>query len=228
MPYPRPFYFIFFMLLAACAPPKAKVVAEANKLPTPPPRESARPALAEAKENAAKAAAEAQRARDNVDRAKLAAETAQQSLRKSLEEVRRLLAQRSAAESELQLLYTQLQILESEISLLIEDITQAKVALELEKKISANTRERLNLAESLTIEKEAEVAELRRLLAYSETLTAQATSAAQEAVNTAEKLRLQVGVEKGRASIWMRISMGLGAALLLAIGAHILRSYMRI
>lgn len=208
--------------------PKAVVVEEANKLPTPPSRESARPALADAVQNATKATVEAQRARDSVDRAKAAAGSAQISLQASLAEVRRLLAQRSASSDELQVIYNRLEFLEKELVAMLADITQAKDSLATEKLLSANTLAKLRAAEALTIEKDAEVAELRRMLKYSETLTSQATAKAQEAVTASEKFRLQVGVEKGRAKTWRNIAIGIGAALLLAIGAHILRSYMRI
>jgi chromosome segregation ATPase len=215
------------LLPVACAP-KAIVVPEANKLPAPPARESARPALADALQNATKATAEAQRARDSVDRAKAAAGSAQISLQASLAEVRRLLAQRSATSEELQTLYTKLEALEKELVTILADLTQAKDSLATEKLLSANTLAKLRTAEALTIEKDAEVAELRRILKYSETLTAQATAKAQQAVTASEKLRSQVGVEQGRAKTWRNIAIGIGAALLLAIGAHILRSYMRI
>lgn len=215
------------LLLVACTP-KAIVVPEANKLPTPPPRESARPALADAMKNAAKATAEAQRARDSVERAKLAAVSAQLSLQASLAEVRRLLSQKAASSEELLGLYTRLESLEKELVGMLADITQAKKSLAAEKLLSASTLARLQAAEALTIEKDAEVAELRRMLKYSETLTSQATAKAQEAVKASEKLRLKVGVEQGRAKTWRNIAVGTGALLLLAIGAHILRSYIRI
>lgn len=215
------------LLLVACTP-KAIVVPEANKLPTPPPRESARPALADAMQNAVKATAEAQRARDSVERAKKAANSAQLSLQVSLAEVRRLLAQKAASSEELQALYTRLEALEKELVVMLADITQAKSSLAAEKLLSASTLARLQAAEALTIEKDAEVAELRRMLKYSETLTSQATAKAQEAVQASEKLRVQVGVEQGRAKTWRNIAFGVGAALLLAIGAHVLRSYIRV
>jgi hypothetical protein len=179
-------------------------------------------------QNATKATVEAQRARDSVDRAKAAAGSAQISLQASLAEVRRLLAQRSASSDELQVIYNRLEFLEKELVAMLADITQAKDSLATEKLLSANTLAKLRAAEALTIEKDAEVAELRRMLKYSETLTSQATAKAQEAVTASEKFRLQVGVEKGRAKTWRNIAIGIGAALLLAIGAHILRSYMRI
>lgn len=215
------------LLLVACAP-KAVVVPEANKLPTPPARESARPALADAVQNATKATAEAQRARDSVDRAKHAAESARVALQDSLIEVRRLLAQKAASSDELQALYDRLEVLEKELVDLIADVTQARNSLAAEKLLSVSTLARLRAAEALTIEKDAEVAELRRMLQYSETLTSQATAKAQEAVTASEKLRLQVGVEQGRAKTWRNIAAGIGALLLLAVGVHILRSYMRI
>jgi len=215
------------LLLAACTP-KAIIVPEANKLPTPPPRASARPALTEALQNATKATVEAQRARDSVDRAKVAADSAQVALRASLVEVRRLLTQKAASTEELQALYIKLQALEKEMVTMLADITQARNSLAAEKLLSASMRARLQTAEALTIEKDSEVSELRRMLQYSETLTAQATTKAQEAVTASEKFRLQVGVEQGRVKTWRNIAAGIGALLLLAVGAHVLRSYMRI
>ena len=218
---------VIVCVLPSCTP-KAVVVPDANKLPTPPPRESARPALAEALQNAAQATAEAQRARDSVDRAKAAAESAQAAMKNSVAEAKRLHEQTTASENELLNLYNHLVEMERGMSLMTEDINKAKNALTAEKTLSASTLARLQAAEALTIEKDAEVAELRRMLTYSETLTSQATAKAQEAVIASEKFRLQVGVEQGRAKTWRNIAAGLGALLLLAIGAHVLRSYMRI
>lgn len=215
------------LLLAACTP-KAIIVPEANKLPSPPPRTSARPALTEAMQNAVKATAEAQRARDSVERAKATADSAQLSLQSSLAEVRRLLAQKAASSEELQALYTRLEALEKELVAMLVDITQAKNSLAAEKLLSAGMMAKLQAAEALTIEKDAEVSELRRILKYSETLTSQATAKAQEAVQASEKSKIQVGVEQGRTKTWRNIAAGLGVLLLLAVGAHILRSYMRI
>jgi hypothetical protein len=215
------------LLLVACEP-KTIVVPEANKLPAPPIRESARPALADALQNATKATAEAQRARDSVDRAKRAADSAQSALQASLIEVRRLLAQKAASSDELQALYNRLEVLEKELVAMIADLAQARNSLAAEKLLSVSTLARLRAAEALTIEKDAEVSELRRILKYSETLTSQATAKAQAAVTASEKFRLQVGVEQGRAKTWRNIAAGIGALLLIAVGAHILRSYMRI
>jgi len=128
----------------------------------------------------------------------------------------------------MQALYTKLEALEKELVAILADLTQARNSLAAEKLLSASTLAKLRAAEALTIEKDAEVAELRRILKYAETLTAQATAKAKEAVAASEKLRTQVGVEQGRAKTWRNIAVGIGAALLLAVGAHILRSYVRI
>lgn len=214
-------------LVVACTPRPVAPPLD-HKLPAPPQRESAQPALASALRAAAEAAAEAQRARDSVDRAQTAAATAQAAAKTSVAEAKRLLEQKTATENELLTLYNLLVEQEKGLSVLTADIGVARNALIVEKRHSGVTLQQLQLAETRALAKEAEADELRRLLTYSESLTAQATKTAKDAINASESLRTEVGIAKGSAKTWRNITYGTGVLLLLSLGAHVLRSYMRI
>jgi len=195
---------------------------------TPPPRVSASPTIDAALRSAAAASAEAERARDSVARAKASAAAAQIAFQISVAEAKRLHEQKSASENELLALYNALVAQEKDMNLLSVELHTASTALVTEKAHSAIVMNKLNEATKLAADKDAENAELRRVLEYSQGLTDQATKVANDAMANNLKLTADVGIEKGRTKTWRNITYGTGTLLLLSLGAHVLRSYMRI
>ena len=209
---------IFFA--TTCAPRPDHLSGGAIRLVKPPVTVSAGPSLDEARQHSAKADIEAARARDAVERTKGGIEEVNAAMNAAVGEANRLRKQKRATENELLALYNRLVAQEKRMRVLVDDIIDAEAALISERDLRQKVSAKLSEAEKLNAAKEAENAELRRLLESSEAQVAAYAKVSGDKDKQLSKLQGQVGIEKGKARMLFYITLGL-AALLLLIGAFL-------
>lgn len=205
------------LVMASCAP-SAPPLPSPTVMPKPVQAASATPALDSARKASADADLEAARARDSLAKAKASLSDINSAWKATTAEADRLRKQKSASELELIALYNQMVEQEKRSNVLVSEMATTEAALLNEKNLRAEVTTKLGDAERLVIKKDAEADELRRLLEYSEGLSATYSKQAKLTQEACDKAQADAAMQKGKTRVMLYIILGMGSVILLAVG----------
>ncbi len=163
------------------------------------------------------AEAEAERTRQNLDRTQENLAKANSSLRSTIEQTARLVTQKSATEAELIDLYNRMVAQEKAYTDLTKDFDATKASLLAEKTARTALAAKLTEAERKAATKDAEAAELRRLLDTSERNTAATAAALDRAAKIAADAKAAADSLEGQNKTLWKVCLVEGACILLAV-----------
>lgn len=209
-------------LIASCVKP-TPTPPPVVKADRPPVNVSAVTSVDDARVALQNAEAEAEKTRNSLDKARENLAKANSSLKETVAQAAKLATQKTATEGELLDLYNRMVEQEKAYTDLTRDFDATKVSLAAERSARAQIATRLSETERKVVAKDAEAAELRRLLDTSERtaeLNAAAVAAerkaAAQAVTTADRLR-------GEVKVWRNAAIIAGGLLLVIAFLFVLK-----
>lgn len=211
-------------LLLLCGSCTDKIVTPPPSVPAqkPPVATSAVGTIDEAMAALRAAEDEAERTRKNLDRTQENLTKANASLRSTIDQTARLVTQKSATEAELIDLYNRMIEQEKAYTNLTADFDATKASLGAERAARALLSAKLADAERLAAVKDAEAAELRRLLETSERNTDATAKALQDASRIAYEAKAAADSLKGQNRTLWRAVLIEGVCILLAVVLFVL------
>ena len=172
--------------------------------------DEARVALKAAEDEAEKTRANLEKTRENLAKAN-------SSLRSTVEQAAKLAKQKSATEIELVDLYNRMVEQEKAYTDLTRDFDTTKTSLAAERAARGQLAAKLTEAERKAALKDAEAAELRRLLDTSESVAALNAKAAQTERQAAADATAKADTLRGHVRAWRNVALVEGALLLLIL-----------
>lgn len=192
-------------------------------LPVPAQSPSAKPVLDSARDTHQRMSTAEAAVMVNHGKATAGASELSVQLRETTKEVDRLRKQKSASESELVLLYNRLEGQDRKMGTIISDLQGTSTALNEERALRQKLQTELDSIDRLIITKENENGVLRELLAAADASAKSFATANTDLKAQIEKLTARLSAAESRAAVWLKISAGSCALLLLILGWHIIR-----
>jgi len=204
------------LALASCAP-KGLLVNPIVRGDKPPVQQSASPTVDEAQIANTQSNEAVKKARLALQRAKAATASTQAALNKSVVEVDRLLKQKSASEQELTNLRVSVVEQATRVIDISNELASTEVALSEQRTLSQVVATKLMAAQKQIQAKDAEAAEVRRLLKTSEETADGFQKTAATATDLLAKAQSEVDIEKGKVHLLLWSTGILGVILLIIV-----------